>query len=395
MDIYQLNQQQLLKGTRCNFQRYLYQQIQWDDRLIGIFGSQGVGKTTLLLQRIKLAFEDSDKALYLSLDSILFQREKMISVATQFYKAGGTHLFLDNVHRYPDWINETRKLIDRCPELHIVFTSSPLLSSTKVEKGLKHKVTCYKLNTMSFREYLSFECVLDLPPMSLDDLLENHVEVSRNVNDQIVVAPIFRNYLDHGCYPFYWDDPDAYPYHLQDRVRDSIGIDTPAVYPLEYAELKEMKRLMMYISDMIPDVPSVADMATQLKLDPAVTKKYFEYLKEAVCLRQYLVGKKSVQNRLQKTYFSNTNLLMAFEPEFNDRAVLGETFFVDQLSTFASIELQENNDYLVNDKYTFMVGDPLMDYDRIKDTENAFAAIYGQPKSQNNKLPIWLLGLCY
>ena len=107
MDIYQVNHQQLLKGIRCNFQRYLYKQIQWDDRLIGIFGSQGVGKTTLLLQRIKQAFDDSDKALYLNLDSILFQREKMVNVAMQFYKEGGTHLFLDSVHRYADWMAET------------------------------------------------------------------------------------------------------------------------------------------------------------------------------------------------------------------------------------------------------------------------------------------------
>ena len=114
MDIYQVNHQQLLKGIRCNFQRYLYKQIQWDDRLIGIFGSQGVGKTTLLLQRIKQAFDDSDKALYLNLDSILFQREKMVNVAMQFYKEGGTHLFLDSVHRYADWMAETRKLLERC-----------------------------------------------------------------------------------------------------------------------------------------------------------------------------------------------------------------------------------------------------------------------------------------
>ena len=129
MDIYQVNHQQLLKGIRCNFQRYLYKQIQWDDRLIGIFGSQGVGKTTLLLQRIKQAFDDSDKALYLNLDSILFQREKMVNVAMQFYKEGGTHLFLDSVHRYADWMTETRKLLDRCPNLNIVFASSSLITS--------------------------------------------------------------------------------------------------------------------------------------------------------------------------------------------------------------------------------------------------------------------------
>lgn len=395
MDIYQVNHQQLLKGIRCNFQRYLYKQIQWDDRLIGIFGSQGVGKTTLLLQRIKQAFDDSDKALYLNLDSILFQREKMSSVAMGFCKAGGTHLFLDSVHRYPDWISETRKLLERYPELHVVFASSSLLPVSKVKKSFKDRVTCYTLSTMSFREYLSYECVLDLPPMSLDDLLENHVEVSMDVNDQIVVAPIFRNYLEHGCYPFYWDDPDAYPFRLQDRVRDAIEIDLPAVYSTEYVELKAIKRLMMSVSDQVPNVPSIADLATQLKLERADVKEYFNHLIDAVCIRHFQTTQGTAQNRNQKTYLGNTNLLMALEDGMNDRAILGETFFADQLSTFAKVELLPNNDFLINDKYTFMVGDPLMDYDRIRDVDNMFAAIYGQPKSQNNKLPIWLLGLCY
>ena len=313
MDIYQVNHQQLLKGIRCNFQRYLYKQIQWDDRLIGIFGSQGVGKTTLLLQRIKQAFDDSDKALYLNLDSILFQREKMVNVAMQFYKEGGTHLFLDSVHRYADWMAETRKLLERCPNLN---------------------------------------------------------------------------------YPFYWDDPDAFPFRLQDRVREMVDVDLPPLYPLEYRELKDIKRLMMSISGQIPDVADVADLATLLKLERTDVKRYFDYLTDAVCIRYYQ-SKKQTQNRLQKTYIGNTNLLMAFEEDVNDRVILGETFFVDQLSNFATVELFENNDFLINDKYIFMVGDPLMDYDRIKELDNAFAAIYGQPKSQNNKLPIWLLGLCY
>lgn len=394
MNIYQLNHQQLLKGIRCNFLRYLYKQIQWDSRLIGIFGSRGVGKSTLLLQRIKLAFNDSDKALYLDLDSILFQREKMIDVALRFSKAGGTHLFLDSVHRYPEWTCETKKLLECCPELHIVFASSSLLPVTEVMRDLNEAV-CYTLNTMSFREYLSYECVLDLPPVSLDDLLENHVEISRNVNDQIVVAPIFRNYLEHGCYPFYWDDPDAYPFCLQDLIRDSIEVDLPAIFPTEYSELKDIKRMMMAVSGMAPNVPSIAELAVRLKLDQANTQKYFNYLKGAECIQQLKSVDDEGENRLQKTFLANTNLLMAIEEDMDERVILGETFFVDQLSEFAYLQLLNNNDYIVDNKYTFMVGDPLMDYERIKGVENAYAAIYGQSKSQLNKLPIWLFGLCY
>lgn len=395
MDIYQVNHQQLIKGTKCNFIRYLYKKVQWDDRLIGIFGTQGVGKTTLLLQRIKLAFGDSDKALYLNLDSILFQREKMVNVAMVFCKAGGTHLFLDSVHRYPDWMSETKKLLEHFPELHIVFASSPLIPVSKVKKGFKDQVSCYTLGTMSFREYLSYECVLDLPPVSLDDLLENHTEIVKNITDQIVVAPIFRNYLEHGCYPFYWNDPDAFPFRLQDRIRNVIEIDVPSVHSIEYPEVKQIKRMIMTIIDLGPNFLSLRDLAARLKLEYADTKRYFNYLVDAGCLRYYESSKGSVQTRKHELYMGNPNLLLSFEEVFNDRLILGETFFVDQMANFTSLELLDNEVFLIDNKYTFMVGDPLMDYSRIKDMENAFAAIYGQPRSVGQKLPVWLFGLCY
>lgn len=212
--------------------------------------------------------------------------------------------------------------------------------------------------------------------------------------EEINVVPIFRNYLDHGCYPFYWEDPDAYFFRLQDLMRDSVDIDLPALFPTDYKMLTKIKQLMLMLAESAPLMPRVPELAKELELENAHVQKLIEYT-EAIGELHLLESKEGEsQERLRKLYLGNTNLLFGLFLEA-DRIYTGETFFVDQMSNIAPIELLPNNDFLVDGKYTFMTGDPLMDYDRIKDTANAFAAVYGQPKSSGKKIPIWALGLCY
>ena len=170
MDMFWLNHEQLLKGVNLGFQRYLSRQVKWDRRLIGIFGAKGVGKTTLLLQRIKLAYGDSHEALYLPLDNIWFQERCMLSeTVRQFYEEGGRHLFLDNVHRYGSWVQAIECLHDDYPDMQIVFAAPLLVEGEKTEMPFDGKGDWYTLHTMSFREYLSYEGALDLKPVPLDE----------------------------------------------------------------------------------------------------------------------------------------------------------------------------------------------------------------------------------
>ena len=354
MDMFWLNHEQLLKGVNLGFQRYLSRQVKWDRRLIGIFGAKGVGKTTLLLQRIKLAYGDSHEALYLPLDNIWFQERCMLSeTVRQFYEEGGRHLFLDNVHRYGSWVQAIECLHDDYPDMKIVFAAPLLVEGEKTEMPFDGKGDWYTLHTMSFREYLSYEGALDLKPVPLDELLLNHAEVTQQVMDEVNIVPIFRNYLEHGCYPFYWEDPDAFNFRLQDLVRDSIDVDLPAI--------RQMNNAMFRIG--------VLRILQVRKEDGTLARSY-------------------------RSFLANTNLMASLFREM-ERVYVGETFFVDQMSNCGTVELLHNGDYRVNEKYTFMIGDPLMDYERIKNVENAFAAIHGQPKSVGNKIPVWALGLCY
>lgn len=394
MDMYRLNHNQLLKGVSLGFQRYLSRQIRWDKRLIGLLGTHGVGKTTLLLQHIKSVFGDSEKALYLSLENIWFQEGGFYKVAKSFYQAGGTHLFLDHVHRYDEWMPTVKKLYASCPKLHILFAAPLLFPLAKVQRAFGDDVTLYTLPTMSFREYLDYEGAMELKPYSLDDVLLNHAEISEKVMDEINVVPIFRNYLEHGCYPFYWEDPEAFLFRLQHMVGDSVDIDLQAIFGTDYKMLRKIKQLMLLLAGKAPEVPRIQELTKIMELDKLRTNKLFDYMEAFGCFRILQAKEDLSQNRLCKSYLGNTNLLAALFRE-SERVYIGETFLVDQMSNISTVELLPNNDFLVADTYTFMTGDPLMDYERIKDMENAYAAIYGQPKSSGNKMPIWVLGLCY
>ena len=394
MNIHRLNHTQLLKGVSMSFQRYLSNRVKWENRLVGIFGARGVGKTTLLLQHIKSVFGDTENALYLPLDNIWFQSGGLTETAKAFYDAGGLFLFLDNVHRYEDWMPTIGKLLESCPNLHIVFATSSLVSTAKLERAFKDEAAFYTLPTLSFREYLDYEGALEMEACTLDELLLNHGEIVQKVMDEINVVPIFRNYLEHGCYPFYWEDPDAYFFRLEDMMSEAVDIDLPAVVSSDYSMQQKMKQLLLLLATSAPEIPKMQDMIKSLKLDNPQIHKCMDYIEAMGILRLLQSSDETAQTRLKKMYLGNTNLLASLFRE-EGRAYTGETFFVDQMSNCGSVEILANNDFLVNGKYTFAVGDPLMDYKRIETTENAFAAVHGLPKSSGRKMPVWALGLCY
>ena len=358
MDMFRLNHEQLLKGVNLSFQRYLFRQLKWDRRLIGIFGAKGVGKTTLLLQHIKSAYGDSHETLYLPLDNIWFQERYMLTeTVRQFYEEGGRHLFLDNVHRYGNWIQAIERLYDDYPEMQIVFAAPLLVEGEKMELSFGGKGDWYTLHTMSFREYLSYEGALDLKPVPLDELLLNHAEVTQQVMDEINIVPIFRNYLEHGCYPFYWEDPDAFNFRLQDLVRDSVDVDLPAIRQMNNAMFRKMKQLLIQLAKEAPEFPRMQALTSKYGMDNTQIHKLLDYVEEIGALRILQVRKEDGGlARSYRSFLANTNLMASLFREM-ERIYWGETFFVDQMSNCGTVELLHNGDYRVNEKYTFVIGD--------------------------------------
>lgn len=393
--MYRLNQEQLLKGTQTGFVRYLYKRIKWKNRLIGIRGGQGVGKTTLLLQRIKLTFGDSTIARYLPLDNIWFQQETLTEVVCTFYREGGRFLFLDNVHRYPSWEREVETLYTSYPDLSIVFAAPSWEFSKKGRKKIKEEVDGYTLHTMSFREHLAYESILDMKPIPLEEVLLNHAEIVKQITSEMNVTLVFRNYLKQGCYPFYWEDPDAFPFRLQNLIRDSVDKDFATAYSLDPETIANLKKCLLRLTEFSWVSLKTSEIVEKIGFNREVLRTYLAFLEKMGWIRIFEVADSPVQNKIRNIYFRNPNLLAALSRDENRRMQIGETFFTDQMSMDQKLSFLGNHDFIVNDQFLFQVGDPLMNYNRIKEARNTYAAVYGLPKSVNNKMPIWVLGLCY
>ncbi|MDR0231843.1 MAG: AAA family ATPase, partial [Dysgonamonadaceae bacterium] len=193
----------LVQHTNTDFIRYLYNNIAWNNRLVGIIGAKGTGKSTLLLQHIKLNFPDKSKALYTSLDNIWFTKHSLLELAEDFYNLGGTHLFLDEVHKYQSWATEIKNIYDSYPTLHIIFTGSSMLEIFNASVDFSRRAVVYELKGLSFREFLKYENDIELPIFELSTILKDHRTIASEITSKIKILPELKKYLEYGYYPYY------------------------------------------------------------------------------------------------------------------------------------------------------------------------------------------------
>jgi len=272
----------LINRTNAKYCRYLYKDINWDDRLIGITGARGTGKTTLLLQHIKATFSDTNKALYVSLDNIWFTKNSLLDLTDYFQAYGGTHLFLDEVHRYPTWAIEVKNIYDSYPDLHVVFTGSSMLKIYQSDVDLSRRAMTYHLYGLSFREFLDFENSIQLQPLSLTDVLNNHQTIAGKITSQIKILPEFKKYLEYGYYPFYKEGIKKYPFQLQKIVNIILENDLPAVENVEYITIQKIKKMLMIVSSLVPFSPNITKLSSNIEANRANTVKYLGYLQKAI-----------------------------------------------------------------------------------------------------------------
>ena len=376
--------------------RYLYGDIRWTNRLIGIMGARGTGKTTLLLQHIKKTFPNRDKALYASLDNIWFASNRLIDLAEQFYAYGGTHLFLDEVHRYKDWAIEIKNIYDSFPRLHIVFTGSSLLEVYRSQADLSRRAVCYSLLGLSFREFLQFENKLEHAPITLDDMLANHQSVAEEIGKDLKILPEFKNYLSYGYYPFYKEGIEDYSLRLQTVINLVLDNDLPAVENIEYVTIHKIKKLLLIVASLSPYSPNLTRLSADIESNRSATLKYLVYLQKAALLRLLTSPQKTMgaMSKPEKIFLDNSNLLYTLTASPNTGNVR-ETCFVNQLSSKHAITTSEKGDFRVDDKYIFEIGGKSKTYEQIKNLENSFIAADDLEIGYGNKIPLWLFGLLY
>lgn len=386
----------LVQQIDCRHLRYLYSQIDWKDRLVGIKGARGVGKTTMMLQYIKLNFTDWTKALYVSLDHIWFSQHSLLELVEYHYIHGGTYLFLDEVHRYHNWSIELKNIYDSYPDMHIVFTGSSLLEIDYSIADLSRRCRLYQLRGLSFREYLSFEGIADFPVLSVEEILQRHVMMATRMTAEVKVLPYFEKYMEKGYYPFYKDSEDGYYARILQIVTTILENDIPAVENIEFESVQKIKRLLVILSEMVPFTLNVSTLCGTLSVSRNHLLKLLQLLERSALLYELFSPAKGLKQMVkpEKILFDNTNLMMALGNK-TEAGTLRETFFANQVREAGVLQMPEEGDFLLDERYLFEVGGKGKGFRQIRNKEDSFVVADGIEIGMGNKIPLWLFGFLY
>ena len=385
-----------LSATNLKFKRYLYDKINWETRLIGIKGARGVGKTTILLQRIKEFFPKKGEALYVSLDNLWFKTHTLEELVAYEYAHGVTHLFLDEVHKYPDWSISIKNLYDTYNDLYIVYTGSSMLEIDYSKVDLSRRQTLYTLHGLSLREYMEFEGVMTTEPIALDDLLKHHIDIAFDLFQKTKVLKHFSNYLENGYYPFYKDAKKDYLLQLAEVANLVIDTDLPAVEEVTYSTVKKTKVLLMLIAQNLPLMPNINKLTVQLDTSRDLCLKMLYALDRAELVQLLTENVKDYKHIItpEKIYLNNTNLMRALAVK-SEIGTVRETFFANQTSAVATLTMPKKGDFLINGMSLFEVGGQGKKSDQIKDIPNSYLAIDDTEVGYGNRIPLWMFGFLY
>lgn len=378
------------------FKRYLYDQINWNARIISIKGARGVGKTTMLLQHILDNYEDIDKTLYASLDDLWFSAHSLIDLVDWADQHGMQRLYLDEVHKYEGWSETLKNIYDSYPDMSIVYTSSSLLIMDNGKVDLSRRQTAYTLYGLSFREFLAFENVLHYPAIALEDLLQNHVRHAMQIVQNVKMASYLDTYLEHGYYPFYREVGEDFASRLREIVSVVIDSDLPAVENMTFETIQKVKKLVMIISERVPFEPKMSDLWKQLATNNELGLRMLYALDKAQILALLTSKAKNYKflYKPDKIFLGNTNLMHVLCPVVN-KGNERETLFCCQLQVNNDVKHPLKGDFLVNDKYLFEVGGRKKSFEQIADVPNSFLAVDDTEIGHGNRIPLWLFGFTY
>ena len=387
----------LINADRGNFRRYLHDDIDWNERLIGIIGARGTGKTTLMLLYAKDNFSDKSKVVYLSMDNLWFSNHTLTEFTEEFSKYGGTHILLDEVHRYPNWAIELKNVYDNYPELHFVFTGSSMLEIYNSNADLSRRAVVYELHGLSFREYLTFEGIDNYPVIKLEEIFGNHVNIASEITAKHKIALHFRNYIRTGYYPIYKEGLKNYPIKLQNVVNAIIDKDIPAIEKIDFAGMYALKKMLMMLSTLVPYTPNIEKLSTDMQLNRATTLKYMSYLNKAGLINTLMASSKgvSILTKPEKVLLNNTNLIFALSADKPEEGNVRETFLVNQLKIKHKLITANKGDFLIDEKYLIEVGGKNKKFNQIKDIPDSYIVADNIEVGFGNKIPLWLFGMLY
>jgi predicted AAA+ superfamily ATPase len=383
----------LLRTVDLRFQRGLMENIDWGQRLIGITGARGVGKTTLLLQYLKKRHKGSDRAfLYVSMDHIWFAKNSLLELADQFAKTGGRVLILDEVHKYANWSREIKNIYDFYPELQIIFTGSSLLEILNAAADLSRRAVLYRLRGLSFREFLSFDQGYVYPSVSFEQIVQHHIELAQEISSDLRPLQYWKTYLEAGYYPFYKTSGELYHQQLQSVVNLILEIELPLLRKVEIGYISKIKQLLAIVADEVPFTPNISKLSEKIGINRTTLLSYLYFLQESELLHGLYQDNEGISllQKPQKIYLQNTNLSFALGNHANIGNIR-ETFFLNQVSAGHRVSLPSQFDFKVDNNWLVEVGGknkkniPTCDVVAVDDIEVGF----------DKKIPLWLFGFLY
>lgn len=375
-------------GTPIN--RELMNEIDWNHRLIGIRGARGVGKTTFLLEYAKQTFGFSKSCLYVNLNNLYFTERSIVSFADEFRKKGGKTLLLDQVYKYPDWSKELKYCFDNFKDLKIVFSGSSVMHLKDDQADLRECVKVYDLQGFSFREFVNIEAGTDFKPISLDDVLNNHINICKEIVSKIRPLAYFTNYLEFGYYPFFLEKRN-YLENVLKNINLTLEIDISFLEQIELKYLSKLRKLVYSIAKVAPFQPNVSRLSQEIETSRATVMNYLNYLKNGRLIN-LLFEDSELAKKPSMVYVQNSNLLYSLMHGEVDQMNMNRTFFFNQLSYLNKVDLSKKGDFKVNRELDFtIVGE------RVK-KKKEYTGWYAHDMLEvgsEREVPLWLFGFLY
>lgn len=379
----------LINEVDVTFVRYLYSEINWRNRLLGLVGPRGVGKTTLVLQHIQQNLNKAD-TLYVTAEDFYFASNRLVDLADRFAKLGGKYLFIDEIHKYPDWAKELKLIYDYHSSLNVIFTGSSVLDIKKGSADLSRRAVVYHMQGLSFREYLALFHDIDVNVFSLNEII-NHQVVVPQVPHPLA---LFGNYVERGYYPF--SKEDDFDMRLRQIINQTLESDIPLYASMNVSTGRKLIQLLSIISQSVPFKPNMSKIAEMLGISRNNMADYLLYIEEAGLIAQLRDNTGGIRGlgKVDKVYLDNTNLIFNLGDDIQNKGNIRETFFLNQTRVKHRVTSSAKTDFSIGE-LNFEIGGRNKDQKQIKTVENGYVVKDDIESGYLNTIPLWHFGLMY
>ncbi len=386
---------QILKLQNYVYKRYFFHTVNFNDKMVGILGSRGVGKTTVIIQYLSSLDLPQSKKLYFSADSIITSSVSLYDIADEFSKSGGKVLAIDEIHKYKDFEKELKEIYDFL-DLKVIFSGSSALQLEHKKADLSRRAVLYRVKGLSFREFLELKLDIKFKSYSLKELLEKHTDIASEITSQIKPFEYFKEYLQYGYFPYYFENNETYSIKLEETVNTVIESDLPIIFNIEPQSIQKLKQLVNLICSSKPYELNITNLSKKIGINRNTLYQYIHYLMMGNIFSA-LRGKTKGDNiftKPQKLYLNNPNLSFSY-CQSNEIGTIREQFFLNMLNQGHDLSYPKVGDFLVDEKYTFEIGGKNKSFEQIKNIENSFIVADDIEMGFGNKLPLWLFGFLY